>query len=75
VIIISFLVLKGFFFHADIRVTSTSAGWDQTCVVVMSGNVLCWGYNINGQLIENSSKVESRPKVVEIEEGNAAALY
>jgi hypothetical protein len=72
-IIIYFLILQGFTFSfADKRVTSISAGGDQTCAVVMSGDILCWGYNINGQLIENSSKVVLRPQVVEIEEGNAA---
>jgi alpha-tubulin suppressor-like RCC1 family protein len=41
--------------------TSVSAGGAQTCILVRGGGVKCWGYNLDGELGDNSAMNSSMP--------------
>jgi alpha-tubulin suppressor-like RCC1 family protein len=42
-------------------VTSISAGWGQTCALLSSGGLKCWGVNWQGQLGDNSTTDRDTP--------------
>lgn len=35
---------------ATVTITSITAVWGSTCAITGSGSIICWGYNISGQL-------------------------
>ena len=42
-------------------IQSITAGQDHTCAVSSAGNVYCWGYNVDGQLGNNSTTTSKTP--------------
>ncbi len=48
-------------------VTGIAVGWQHSCALLGSGNVMCWGYNYNGQLGNNSPADYSSKAVLVVE--------
>jgi alpha-tubulin suppressor-like RCC1 family protein len=48
-------------------VIGIAVGWQHSCALLGSGNIMCWGYNYNGQLGNNSPAEYSSKAVLVVE--------
>jgi len=50
--------------NLDLPVTAIAAGENHTCALAENGQVLCWGYNADGQLGNNTDQIANAPVFV-----------